>query len=160
MRPSVGLASASPPPTRERDQSMQWRSPPKTDDEFVETVRKTVTRFDRWKPWLILLVAVLNLAPVVGTLILLALLEGMLQQFANLGIQPNAKHVWWFLSVGVAFGVGIGHSIHSFFTQLAQFVSGMRTERLLLRHYGAHQEHRGEESSSLSHEDHSEDSHS
>jgi hypothetical protein len=137
MRPSVGLASASPPPTRERDQSMQWRSPPKTDDEFVETVRKTVTRFDRWKPWLLLLVAVLHLAPVVGTLILLALLEGMLQEFVNLGIQPNAKHVWWFLSVGVAFGVGIGHSVHLFLTQVALIVSGYRTERLLLRYYDA-----------------------
>jgi hypothetical protein len=132
---------------------MQWRSPPKTDDEFVETVRKTVTRFDRWKPWLLLLVAVLHLAPVVGTLILLALLEGMLQEFVNLGIQPNAKHVWWFLSVGVAFGVGIGHSIHSFFTQLAHFVSGMRTERLLVRYYDACQDSSEDAPSSLDDED-------
>ena len=138
---------------------MQWRSPPKTDDEFVETVRKTVTRIDRWRAWLILFFAVLILVPAAATLIMLAHLEGMLQQFANQGIQPNAETVWWFLSLGAAFGLGLGHSVHTFLTQVALITSGYRTERLLLRYYDAYQERCGEESSSYNHDNDPEDSH-
>jgi lipoprotein signal peptidase len=128
---------------------MRWRSPPKTDDEFVETVRKTVTRFDRWSAWSILFFAVLTLAPAAATLIMLAHLEGMLQQFANQGIQPNARHVWWFLSLGAAFGLGLGHSVHLVLTQVALIISGMRTERLLLRYYDACQDSLEDDPSSL-----------
>jgi hypothetical protein len=128
---------------------MQWRSPPKTDDEFVETIRKTVTRIDRWRAWLILFFAVLALVPAAATLIMLAHLEGMLQQFANQGIQPKAETVWWFLSLGAAFGLGLGHSVHTFLTQVALIGSGYRTERLLLRYYDACQDSLEDDPSSL-----------
>jgi hypothetical protein len=138
---------------------MQWRSPPKTDDEFVETVRKSVTRFDRWKMWWLPLLAVLQLAAVVGILMMVSHLEGMVEQFANPGINPNAPFVWGFFSVGMVFGLMFGHSVHSLFTLLAQFVPGMRTERLLLRYYDAYQHNSGEESPSNNQDDHSEDRH-
>jgi hypothetical protein len=139
---------------------MQWRSPPKTDDEFVETVRKSVTRFDRLRTWSIVLLGLIPLLPVVILLIVLMNLAGMLDILAKGGGNPNAPLAWAGFALGALMGWWVGQSIHSALTQMAQITSGYRTERLLLRYYDAYQEHCGEESSSVNHDDDPEDRHS
>ena len=119
---------------------MQKRSPPKTDDEFVESVRKTVARFDRLRTWLIPLLAVLHLAPVVGMLIVVTFFHGMNERIANPGNNPKTQIVWLYFTMGVGLGLTVGHGILSCFTLKAKFVSGMRTERLLLRYYDAYKD--------------------
>jgi hypothetical protein len=127
---------------------MQWRSPPKTDDEFVETVRKTVTRFDRWSAWSIPMVAIIALSPIVMASLLVTGLMRMLDLMAKGGGNPNAELAWMGFGVGALLGLALGQSAHSAVTQIALIVSGYRTERLLLRYYDARQDSLEDEPSS------------
>jgi hypothetical protein len=138
---------------------MKWRSPPKTDDEFVETVRKTVVSFERWKPWLIPLIAVLCFAPVLTFVMMFQFLSALLDLLANAGGNPNRPFAWAGFAIGLPVGMSVGVSIHSAFAQFGQIMFGLRTERLLLRYYDAYQHNSGEESPSNNQDDHSEDRH-
>lgn len=113
---------------------MRWRSPPETDDEYIERIRKLVSWYDRWK-WLAApLVAVIAVAPVAMAIILANSLVGFINRMGN---NANAQLIWAGVAGGVIMGAGLGQVLHSALAQLQQLFTGQRTERLLLRYYDA-----------------------
>lgn len=116
---------------------MRWRSPPQTDDEFIETTRKTVARFDGGRWWFIPLAVLFAVAPIFVILMVVELLRRMLRFFAAAGGNPNVEFTWVCFAVAASLGLSAGHFVHSAIFQLHQMYSGFRAEKLLLRYHDA-----------------------
>lgn len=117
---------------------MRWRSPPETDDEYIERIRKLVKSHDRWKRWSAPLVVLVALSPVVMLVLMMQALVGFLKLLGNAG-QPNIPLAWVGFGFGALLGLGLGQHVHSAMMNLFQFFTGQRTERLLVRYYDAFQ---------------------
>jgi hypothetical protein len=118
---------------------MHWRSPPQTDDEYIETIRKTVARFDGGSRWFIPLAVLIAVAPILLILMVVELIRGMLRFAAVGGGNPNAELTWACFAFAASLGFFAGHWVHSAISQLFLMFSGYRTERLVLRYHDAFQ---------------------
>lgn len=109
---------------------MRWRPPQLNDDEFVENIRKRVARMDRDRPGAMA-------ALVVYGIVLSGGLIALVQFLARLPGNPNVPLVWAGFILGLIVGTAVVRILQDSITAITQLISGLRTERLLLRYYDA-----------------------
>jgi hypothetical protein len=120
---------------------MRWyelRSQHLSDEEYIEQVRKNLQFMDRYRFWIIAgYVAVI----VAMLLVVLPLVEKSIRLIVELQ-SPFGGAAWPVFS-GFVSGVGLGFGVMCLFSMpllsLILTLMPLRTDRLLLRHYDAHQ---------------------
>jgi hypothetical protein len=99
-----------------------------SDEEYVEKARRKLTRFERWRPWLIGLY-VFNLMLLVGGASVVVLI---LQSVWKPGDPPL---LWAGLVVGCIIGAWLGEVAYQVGHGLATGLFGLRNERLLVKYH-------------------------
>lgn len=111
---------------------MKWKLLPywmrMPEDEFIAGMRKNVTLWDRWR-WLMILALAMMLA--FGVWIIPATLDGIPKM-----VEPDEESfVFFWIKIGVLLGFLIGFYINYVFFALILYLTGFRSERLLLKYY-------------------------
>lgn len=101
-----------------------------SDDEYVENIRQSIERWERWRFVLMFCLASFIVAFAWG-------LVTVIQRAFNVLGQPNIPLVQLGLTVGAAIGLSIGFSLSSVASICATAAKGFRQERLLLKYYDA-----------------------
>ena len=112
-----------------------------SDDEYVETLRRSVATADRWRFWLILLQAVVLITVV-------AVFATFIPNLIWFAKPANIPIAFFGLAMGTMIGFSFGWMIHNILSTLLSVLTGMRTERLLIKHYDAVKVHEREEQES------------
>lgn len=120
---------------------MKWKLLPywmcKPENEFIAGMRRNVALWDRWR-WVMILVWAILLA--FGVWLIPAVLEGIPKL-----VEPDEESfVFFWIKTGIFIGFLIGFYINYIFFALVLYMSGFRSERLLLKYYDA--QHSNEQS--------------
>ncbi len=107
-----------------------------SDDEYIDSIRRTVAASDRIRLWVILF----NIGLI---LVLLWIYSQMILLLARMLPQVAPFLISGFL-LGTILGVGFGTFLSSLVHNLFNTVGGCRTERLLLQHIDAQEAEQSE----------------
>lgn len=120
---------------------MRWyelRSQQLSDEEYIERVRKNLQMMDQYRFWIIA-----GHVVIMGIMLLMVLPVIEKSIGIVVGFQPAAGGAIWPVMGGFLSGMGLGFGVMCAFSMpLLSFVftlMPLRTDRLLLQHYDAHQ---------------------
>jgi hypothetical protein len=106
----------------------------RSEGEYIESVRLSLARFDRWRPWILGLYGTAAIAFCVCLVLAVVFLErggGLFVQF---------PFRWQGLVLGLTLGASLGVSAIKVGHGLGLMLFGLRNERLLVKYYDEVQE--------------------
>ena len=117
-------------------ESMAFRRlmPQKSEEQYIEKIRKTVRFWDAWKSWVLF-----------GSVILLIVLFAFLNWLFSLftapdpsGLIPSENYSRMWMLLAFIFGMQFGMNVYEWLAYVVKaIIGGYRTERLLLAMYDA-----------------------
>lgn len=99
-----------------------------TDEQCVEYARKSLARFELWRPW-IFLIYLIGMVAFVALLVLFVVIIDSTPKFGN---RPLS---WAGFVLGIVFGVGAGQGAVQLVHGLALAIFGLRNEELLVKYH-------------------------
>jgi hypothetical protein len=99
-----------------------------SDEECVEHARRSLARFDRWRPW-IFSIYLVGMVAFVALLVLFVVIIDSTGKFGNLPLS------WAGFVLGIVLGVGAGQGAVQLVHGLVLSISGLRNEELLVKYH-------------------------
>jgi hypothetical protein len=99
-----------------------------SDEQCVEHARRSLARFDRWRPW-IFSIYLIATAAFVALLVLFVVIIDSTGKFGNLPLS------WAGFVLGIVLGVGAGQGAVQLVHGLALAIFGLRNEELLVKYH-------------------------
>ena len=120
--------------------------PQKTEEQYVEQIRKTVRFWDVWKSWVLA-------GSVVMLIVLVAFLNWMFSLVSTpdpSGLIPSENYARLWMLFAFIFGVQFGMNVYECLAYVVKAsIGGYRTERLLLAMYDARDDNQQGETDGL-----------
>jgi hypothetical protein len=101
---------------------------PRSNDEYIERLRRNVAQFDRWRPWILGLYGIAAVLFFAGLFMCVVIFE-------RVGLLAQLPLRWHGLLLGIVIGASIGVSAIKIAHGLGSMLFGLRNERLLVRYY-------------------------
>ena len=108
--------------------------PQKSEEQYIEKIRKTVRFWDAWKSWVLF-------GSVILLIVLFAFLNWLFSLFAApdpSGLIPSENYSRMWMLLAFIFGMQFGMNVYEWLAYVVKAsIGGYRTERLLLAMYDA-----------------------